>query len=82
MDFTNFDIDELMGMSDDSNPLMMLVWILPIIIFIFYGQRIQLFITSGEIKKSIDKLDSFRDESKKELFSYLNLLLLKNTTMS
>ena len=71
MDFTNFDIDELMGMSDDSNPLMMLVWILPIIIFIFYGQRIQLFITSGEIKKSIDKLDSFRDESKKELFSYL-----------
>ena len=71
MDFTNFDIDELMGMGDDSNPLMMLIWILPVIIFIFYGQRIQLFITSGEIKKSIDKLDSFRDESKKELFSYL-----------
>ena len=71
MDFTNFDIDELMGMSDDSNPLMMLLWILPVIIFIFYGQRIQLFITSGEIKKSIDKLDLFRNESKKELISYL-----------
>ena len=71
MDFTNFDIDELMGMSDDSNPLMMLLWILPVIILIFYGQRIQLFITSGEIKKSIDKLNLFRDESKKELLSYL-----------
>jgi len=80
MDFTNFDIDEFMGMSDDSNPLMMLLWILPVIILIFYGQRIQLFITSGEIKKSIDKLDSFRDESKKELFSYLknNLTPISN----
>ena len=71
MDFTNFSIDELMGMSDDSNPLMMLLWILPVIIFIFYGQRIQLLITSGEIKKSIEKLDLFRNESKNQLVSYI-----------
>ena len=48
-------------MSDDTNPLMMLIWILPIILFVFYGQRIQLYITSGEIKKGIKKLDSFRE---------------------
>lgn len=58
-------------MSDDSNPLMMLVWILPIILFVFYGQQIQLFVTSREIKKSIKKLDGFREGSRAELISYV-----------
>jgi hypothetical protein len=40
-------------MSDESNPLMMVVWILPIILFVFYGQQIQLFVTSREIKKEL-----------------------------
>jgi len=39
--FTNFDFGEFFGFGDDSNPLMMLIWIIPIIIFIFYGQRIR-----------------------------------------
>ena len=72
MDFTNFDIDQLFGMKDDTNPLMMLIWILPIVIFIFYGQRIQLYVTSGEIKKGIKKLDEFREESRDELITYIN----------
>ena len=71
VNFTNFDFDQLFSMSDDSNPLMMLVWILPIILFVFYGQRIQLLVTSSEIKKGIKKLDSFRDESRTELINYL-----------
>ncbi|HEY5735114.1 MAG TPA: DUF1512 domain-containing protein [Nitrosopumilus sp.] len=58
-------------MSDDTNPLMMLVWILPIILFVFYGQQIQLFVTSREIKKGISKLDSFREESRTELINYV-----------
>ena len=72
MDFTNFDFDQLFGMGDDTNPLMMLIWILPIFLFVFYGQRIQLYVTSGEIKKEIGKLDSFRKESKEELINYVN----------
>ena len=72
MNFTNIDFDQLFGMSDDTNPLMMLIWIVPIIIFVFYGQRIQLYITSGEIKKGIKKIGGFRDESKKELIDYVN----------
>ena len=71
MNFTNFDFDQLFGMSDDTNPIMMLIWIIPIIIFVFYGQRIQLYITSGEIKKGIKKLDSFRNESRTELIDYV-----------
>ena len=47
--------------------LMMLIWIFPIVIFIFYGQRIQLYVTSGEIKKGIKKLDEFSEESRSEL---------------
>jgi len=69
--FSNFDFEEFFGFGDDSNPLMMLIWIIPIIIFIFYGQRIQLQITSLEIKKSLKKLEKHRNESKTELIEYI-----------
>ncbi len=71
MNFTNFDFDQLFAMGDDTNPLMMAIWIIPIILFVFYGQRIQLYITSGEIKKGIKKLDSFKEESRNELIDYI-----------
>ncbi len=56
----------MFSMSDDTNPLMMLIWIIPIVIFVFYGQQIQLLVTSGEIKKAIKKLDKFSLDSKKK----------------
>ena len=62
----------MFSMSDETDPLMMLVWIFPIIIFVFYGQQIQLLVTSGEIKKAIKKLDKFRSNSKTELIDYVN----------
>jgi hypothetical protein len=71
MDFSNFDLDEFMGLGDDSNPLMWLIWIIPIVLFVFYGQRIQLQITSNEIKKNISKLKQFKDEARKELINYI-----------
>jgi len=71
VNFTNFDFDQLFAMSDDTNPIMMLIWIIPIILFVFYGQRIQLYITSGEIKKAIKKLDGYREESRNELIDYV-----------
>ena len=71
MDFTNLDFDQLFGFGDDSNPLMMLLWIIPIIVFVFYGQRIQLQITSGEIKKGIKKLALYKTEARTELLGYL-----------
>ena len=72
MDFSDLDIlDEFFGMGDDSNPLMMLIWILPIILFVFYGQRIQLIITSTDIKKKLGQLEQFRNDSRSELIEYI-----------
>ena len=59
------------GGGIESSPLMMLIWILPIILFVFYGQRIQLYVTSGEIKKAIKKLDAYRAESKDGLLGHV-----------
>jgi len=71
MDFTNFDFDQLFAMNDETNPIMMLIWILPIFLFIFYGQRIQLFVTSNELNKAIKKLNGFRSEARSELINYV-----------
>ena len=72
MDFSDLDIlDEFFGTGDDSNPLMMLIWILPIILFVFYGQRIQLIITSGDIKKKLGQLEQFRNDSRSALIEYI-----------
>ncbi len=71
MDFGNFDFDQIFGFGDETNPIMMLIWIIPIIIFIFYGQRIQLQITSNDIKKNISKLLKFKNETRQELLDYL-----------
>ena len=79
MDFSDLDIlDEFFGMGDDSNPLMMLVWFLPIILFVFYGQRIQLIITSREIKKDMAKLEQFRNDSRSDLIDYVKQKLTPN----
>ncbi len=37
----------------------------------FYGQKIQLQITSSEINKSLEKLKTYKDETRKELLDYI-----------
>ena len=71
MNLTNFNVDQLFSTDSDSDPLLMLIWILPIILFVFYGQRIQLLVTSSDIKKNIKKLDNFKSESRTELINYV-----------
>jgi len=79
VDFSDLDIlDEFFGMGDDSNPFMMLIWMLPIILFVFYGQRIQLIITSRDIKKSMSELELFRIDSRNELINYIKQKLSPN----
>lgn len=65
------DLEEFFGLGDDANPLMMLVWILPVILFVFYGQRIQLMVASGEIRKQIKKLDEYSSQSMKKTTAYV-----------
>ena len=67
-----FDIGQFFNLGDDADTLMTLIWILPIIIFVLYGQRIQLYITSGEISKKIDKLGMFVTESRADLLVHVN----------
>jgi len=79
VDFSYLDIlDEFFGTGGDSNPFMMLIWFLPIILFVFYGQRIQLIITSRDIKKDMAKLEQFRNDSRNELIDYVKQKLSPN----
>jgi len=79
VDFSDLDIlDEFFGMGDDSNPFMMLIWMLPIILFVFYGQRIQLIITSRDIKKRMSELEQYRNDSRDELINYIKEKLSPN----
>lgn len=71
MNFTEIFSTTSLFEGDSSSPIMWLVWIVPIVIFMFYGQRIQLQITSNEISKNIEKLQKYKDDSKKELLDYL-----------
>lgn len=68
------DVGEFFSLGDDTSTLMMLVWILPVILLIFYGQRIQLLVTSGEIKKSIKKLAEYGDKSLESTILHVNSL--------
>jgi hypothetical protein len=58
-------------MGDELEGIMMLIWIIPIIIFVFYGQRIQLIISSNDIKKDITKLEEFTNDSRQKLIDYI-----------
>jgi len=79
VDFSNLDVlNEFFGTGGDSNPFLMLVWFLPIILFVFYGQRIQLIITSRDIKKDMAKLEQFRNDSRNELIDYVKQKLSPN----
>ena len=78
MDFTNFDLDEFFGMGDESNPIMMLLWIIPIIVLVFYGLRIQLMVSSNEIKKDISKLEEFKNNSRQKLIDYVKTIKPKD----
>lgn len=79
MNFTEFE--QLFSTGGETNPLMMLVWILPVILFVFYGQRIQLYVTSGEIKKAIKKLDSYSADAKTGLLGHIGNLGSEKSSM-
>ncbi|MCI4433638.1 MAG: DUF1512 domain-containing protein [Nitrosopumilus sp.] len=75
LNYTNIDFDQIFGSTDQTNPIMMLIWIVPIIIFVFYGQRIQLQITSGELNKGIKKLEEYKNYSRNELIEYVKKIM-------
>ena len=72
MGILDYNFDEFLAwVGEDTDTLMMLIWILPVIIFVFYGQRIQLMISSNEIKKDIGKLEEYTTSTKKDFLNYV-----------
>lgn len=82
LDFLGINVGNLLNTNDNSNPLMWLVWIVPIFIFMLYGQKIQLQVTSSEINKSLERLKTYRDGTRKELINYINNTLKPNWDIS
>jgi hypothetical protein len=79
----DFNFDEFVAwVGEDIDTLMMIVWILPVIIFVFYGQRIQLIISSNEIKKDIGKLEEYTASTKKDFLNYVKNNLTAKTDPS
>ncbi len=82
MNFLGINVGSLLNPNDNSNPLMWLVWIVPIFVFMLYGQKIQLQITSSEINKSLEKLKTYRDDTRKELIDYIKNTIKPNQDIS
>ena len=77
MEILGYNFDEFLAwVGEDTETLMMLIWILPVIIFVFYGQRIQLIISSNEIKKDIGKLDEYTISTKKDFLRLCEKIIL------
>ncbi len=58
--------------ENDMDLFLLLVWIIPIIIFVAFGQQIQLYMTSIELKKKIRKIKTLEEQSYFELFNFIN----------
>ena len=79
----DFNFDEFLAwVGEDMDTLMMLIWIIPVIVFVFYGQRIQLLISSNEIKKDIGKLEEYTISTKKDFLNYVKNNLTSKTDPS
>ncbi len=58
--------------EDANNWWIMLLWILPLFVFMLYGQKIQALIVMNDISRSLNRLKDMRDKSKNEVISYAN----------
>ena len=75
------------GMMGDnpifSNPLIgILIFYAPLILLIFYGQKIQTWMILGDVSKSVGKLKIMREKARKEAINYLNTTTKSETDMT
>lgn len=47
-----------------------LIWILPIFFFILYGQKLQMFMVLNDVSRSMKKLESMKNSSRKEALEF------------
>jgi len=70
---TLLELQQIPGLEDSSFLGLLIFWI-PFIIIMLYGQRIQMWITLGEISRSLNKLKLMKDKSRKEAIEYVSTI--------
>src|SRR5918912_1101460 len=59
------------GSDSGSNPLIYILWFAPIFLLMIYGQKLQSWMILGDISKSLAKLKSMKEISRKEAIDYI-----------
>src|ERR671926_1649949 len=59
------------GSDSGSNPLTYILWFAPIFLLMIYGQKLQSWMILGDISKSLAKLKSMKEISRKEAIDYI-----------
>src|SRR5918911_1093998 len=59
------------GSDSSSNPFMYILWFAPIFILMIYGQKLQSWMILGDISKSLTKLKTMKEMSRKEAIDYI-----------
>src|ERR671939_857847 len=62
------------GSDSGSNPFMYILWLAPIFILMIYGQKLQSWMILGDISKSLTKLKTMKEMSRKEAIDYVKRL--------
>ncbi len=61
------------GMFD--NPLVYIIFYLPVLLFFFYGQRIQSWMMLNDVSRSLNKLRGMKDRTRTETINYIKNVL-------
>jgi hypothetical protein len=59
------------GSSDTNNPLMYILWFVPILILMMYGQKFQSWMILSDISKSLNRLKTMKESARKEAIDYI-----------
>src|SRR5919202_4147906 len=59
------------GSDSGSNPITYILWFAPIFVLMIYGQKLQAWMILGDISKSLAKLKTMKDISRKEAIDYI-----------
>ena len=62
------------GSDSGSNPFTYILWFAPIFILMIYGQKLQSWMILGDISKSLTKLKTMKEMSRKEAIDYVKRL--------
>jgi len=66
----------LLGNGTGDNPIwFILIYYLPMFLFMFYGQRLQSWMMLGDISRSLNRLKDMKENSRKEAIEYIKTVL-------